>query len=70
MGGGGGQLYGTKSRRLIYFLVMSGGADESKLGVSGDSAGGRLAAVVCHEAHQIIDFAVCNRTILVVYTFT
>lgn len=35
-----------------------GGTVNSKLGVAGDSAGGRLAAVVCHEAKGLIDFAV------------
>ncbi|KAL4217790.1 hypothetical protein ACF0H5_022528 [Mactra antiquata] len=35
-----------------------GGSKESKLGVAGDSAGGRLSAVVSHEAYQLIDFAV------------
>ncbi|XP_045169982.2 carboxylic ester hydrolase LipN-like [Mercenaria mercenaria] len=35
-----------------------GGTSDSKLGVVGDSAGGRLAAVVCHEAYTLIDFAI------------
>ena len=43
-----------------------GGSSESKLGVAGDSAGGRLSAVVSHEAYQVIDFAVsycCSYTL-------
>ena len=44
--------------QLCSFVDFVGGSSESKLGVSGDSAGGRLAAVVCHEAYQVIDFAV------------
>jgi len=35
-----------------------GGTSSSKLGVSGDSAGARLAAVACHEIKQGIDFEV------------
>ncbi|XP_060564558.1 ethyl acetate hydrolase-like isoform X1 [Ruditapes philippinarum] len=35
-----------------------GGNVNSKLGVSGDSAGGKLAAIVCHEAKDLVDFAV------------
>ena len=40
------------------YLPSTGGVATSKLGVSGDSAGGRLAAVVCHEAKDVVDFAV------------
>ncbi|XP_053408255.1 carboxylesterase NlhH-like isoform X2 [Mercenaria mercenaria] len=35
-----------------------GGNSNSKLGVSGDSAGGKLSAIVCHEAKNKVDFAV------------
>lgn len=35
-----------------------GGESDSKIGVAGDSAGGRLAAVVCHDAFSLIDFAI------------
>ena len=39
--------------------IISGGDQNSKVGVSGDSAGGKLAAIVCHEAKDLVDFAVC-----------
>ena len=39
---------------------ISGGSSGSKLGISGDSAGGRIAAVVCHEVKGHIDFAVSS----------
>lgn len=35
-----------------------GGKPGSKLGVCGDSAGGKLAAIVCHEVTKLVDFAV------------
>ena len=43
-------------------MSYAGGVATSKLGVSGDSAGGRLAAVVCHEAKDVVDFAVSTST--------
>ena len=52
--------YSCSSTTLgVNIFIIAGGGVDSKLGVSGDSAGGRLAAVVCHEAHHVIDFAVC-----------
>ena len=48
----------------MFIVDFVGGSREGKLGVSGDSAGGRLAAVVCHEAHQVIDFAVSSKHII------
>ncbi|XP_052267094.1 esterase LipI-like isoform X6 [Dreissena polymorpha] len=35
-----------------------GGASSSKIGVSGDSNGGRLAAVMCYDLPVVVDFAV------------
>ena len=43
---------------LLYLHI--GGTSESKLGVAGDSAGGYIAAVVCHEAYKLVNFSVCT----------
>ncbi|KAL4224206.1 alpha/beta hydrolase fold [Mactra antiquata] len=37
--------------------TLVGGTKDSKLGVAGDSAGGYISAVVCHETKSLIDFA-------------
>ncbi|KAH3806149.1 hypothetical protein DPMN_134464 [Dreissena polymorpha] len=39
-----------------------GGVSSSKIGVSGDSNGGRLAAVVCYDLPRIVDFAERSKT--------
>ncbi|XP_052766599.1 esterase LipI-like isoform X2 [Mya arenaria] len=50
------------AKTLVQWLAKNkaavGGDAGSRLGVCGDSAGGRISAVVCHEAADIIDFAV------------
>ncbi|XP_063426067.1 carboxylic ester hydrolase LipN-like [Mytilus trossulus] len=43
--------------KLVNFDLFKGGSSRSRIGVGGDSAGGRLAAVVCHE-EQGIDYQI------------
>jgi len=44
----------------MYTIQFTGALNESTVGVGGDSAGGRLAAVVCHDL-QGIDYQVTLR---------
>lgn len=44
--------------------LFTGGSSRSTVGVGGDSAGGRLAAVVCHEEPGINYQVSTNRTFL------
>ena len=44
--------------QYIFRFFIVGGSYDSKLGVCGDSAGGKLAAVACHEVNEHIQFAV------------
>lgn len=47
-----------EERLYLFPCVALGGSVHSKIGVCGDSAGGKLAAVACHEQKNIVQFAV------------
>ena len=44
--------------QYIFRFLTVGGSSDSQLGVCGDSAGGKLASVACHEVKEHIQFAV------------